>query len=56
MQSGAGGGHEIGVLDDEEVAGGVGGGDFEGEGAVAEGVGMTEAILAGGDGMERGRG
>jgi len=45
-------GHEIGVLDDEEVTGSVGGDDFEGERTETEGVEMAGAVLAGGDGVQ----
>jgi len=44
------------VLDDEEVGGRVRGGDFECERTEAERVEMAGAVLAGGDGMERGPG
>ena len=54
MQSRACVGKEIGVLDDQEVACCVGGGDLKGEMAETEGMEMTGAILAGGDGMDGG--
>jgi len=44
------------VLDDEEVGGGVRGGGFERKRTEAQGVEMSGAVLAGGDGMERGPG
>jgi hypothetical protein len=46
---------EIAVFDDEEVAGGVVGDNLEGQRTEAECVWKAEAILPGGDGMERGR-
>ncbi len=47
-------GHEIAVLDDEEVACSVGSDDFEGERAETEGVEMAGPVFAGGDGMDGG--
>lgn len=47
---------ETGVLDEEEVAGGFAGQDFEGDGAEAEGVVLAEAVLAGGDDVGLGDG
>ena len=44
------------MLDDEEVGGGVRGGGFERKRTEAQGVEMSGAVLAGGDGMERGPG
>ena len=52
MQSRTRVGQEIAVLDDEEVAGGVGSGDFEGERAEAERVKMASTVLTGGDGVK----
>jgi|ERR1039458_700773 hypothetical protein len=52
MQSRARVGYEIGVLDDEEVAGGIGGDDLKSERAETKGMEMARAVLAGGDGVE----
>jgi len=52
MQSRAGVGHEIAVLDDEKVARRVRGDDLEGERAETEGVEMAGPVLTGRDGME----
>jgi hypothetical protein len=45
---------EIAVFDDKEIAGGIGGGDLEGERTGAKCARSAEAILAGGDQVERG--
>jgi len=52
MQGRACVGQEISVLDDEEVTARFGWDYFEGKRAEPEGVEMTGAVLAGGDGME----
>ena len=54
MERRAGVGHEIGVLDDEKIAGSVGPGDFEGERAIAEGVRMAESVRTGSDTVDDG--
>ncbi len=56
MQGRARVGHKISVLDDEEVAAGVGWDNFEGERTETEGVEMAGAVFAGGDGVEGGSG
>ena len=54
MQGRAGVGHEISVLDHEEVAARVRWNNFEGERTEAEGVEMPGAVFASGDGVKGG--